>query len=262
MTSHPLGLTGERTVPGVPEENYWFCRHVAACRLAATRCNNRRVVDAGSGEGYGTDILAHRAAAVVGVEIDPVVVAHARSAYPDRHFVVADACATGLPAATADVVVSLQVIEHLPDVDRFLAEARRILRPGGELIVATPNRLTFTPDADAPVNIFHVEEFTAAELTNRVGRAGFEVRRLLGLHHKPYLRGLERLTGTAFTELVLAPAEGWPRWLDTVVRRVTAADFCWSDNAIDTCLDLFVVFRAEQSRVAGRSMTPGTREGS
>ena len=63
----PLELTGERTLPDVPEENYWYRRHVAVYKWIAERCAGLRVVDLASGEGYGSVLLAERAAEVIGV---------------------------------------------------------------------------------------------------------------------------------------------------------------------------------------------------
>lgn len=239
-----LPLTGERTVPGVEVENYWFQRHVVAYRLAAARSRGLVVLDCGSGEGYGTALLARVAADTTGIELVGPVVDHARRAYPGHTFLQADVCDTGLPDAVADVVVNLQVIEHLPDVGRFLRETRRILRPGGELFVATPNRLTFTPHSHEPTNVFHVEEFAAAELVSRLRDVGgFEVRRVLGLHHGHRIRAAERVTGQPFTDLVLRDPDGWQPWLRSLVRRITPADFTWRAPDLDSSLDLLVIAR-------------------
>ena len=54
----PLSLTGERTLPDVPEENYWFRRHLAVYEWIAARAHGRRVVDLACGEGYGSAVLA------------------------------------------------------------------------------------------------------------------------------------------------------------------------------------------------------------
>src|SRR3954468_18835229 len=62
----PLELTGERTLPDVPEENYWYRRHVAVYEWIAERCSGLRVADLACGEGYGSDLLAPRAAEGVG----------------------------------------------------------------------------------------------------------------------------------------------------------------------------------------------------
>ena len=77
----PLPLTGERTLPDVPEENYWYRRHVAAYEWIAERVGGLRVADLACGEGYGSALLAERAAEVVGVDANPEAYEHARLRY-------------------------------------------------------------------------------------------------------------------------------------------------------------------------------------
>ena len=70
-------LTGERTYPGIPEENYWFQRHVIAYDFVARYVQAARVLDAGCGEGYGTARLASVAAEVTGVDLEEPVIRRA-----------------------------------------------------------------------------------------------------------------------------------------------------------------------------------------
>lgn len=220
-----LEITGERTLPGIWHERYWYQRHVAAYRFAAARCRRLQVVDAGCGEGYGAALLARSAAAVSGVELVPEVVAHARARYPRVRFLQADVCAMPLPDASVDAVVCLQVIEHLWDIGRFLDEVDRVLRPGGEFFCATPNRLTFTPGAPEPVNPFHTVEFTAAELAATLATR-FRVTAMLGLHHGWRLRLVERALGAPLPQRLLdEPPAQWPPLLRRAVDRVRADDF-------------------------------------
>src|ERR1700716_2680298 len=74
----PLELTGERTLPDVPEENYWFRRHLAVYEWISGRVAGARVIDMACGEGYGSDVLARSAASVVGVDANPDAHEHAR----------------------------------------------------------------------------------------------------------------------------------------------------------------------------------------
>src|SRR5664279_1982339 len=77
----PLPLTGERTLPDVPEENYWFRRHLAVYEWIGARVAGLRVVDMACGEGYGSELLSRSAAAVLGVEANPEAHDHARLRY-------------------------------------------------------------------------------------------------------------------------------------------------------------------------------------
>src|SRR6201999_4502540 len=77
----PLPLTGERTLPDVPAENYWFRRHLVVYEWIAARAGGLRVVDMACGEGYGSNVLAQSAASVVGVDANPEAHEHARLRY-------------------------------------------------------------------------------------------------------------------------------------------------------------------------------------
>lgn len=228
-------------MPAVAEENYWFRRHEVAYRFAAERCRGR-VVDAGCGEGYGAAILAGCEAEVVGVDLVHDVCVHADTNYRQAGFVRAEVGALPLPAGAVDAVVCLQVVEHLWDVHAFLAETRRVLRPGGLLLCSTPNRRTFTPGSDRPVNPFHVVEFSPAELAALLGTA-FAVEELVGVAHGPRLATLEAARGRLADLLNAAPASRWPAWLRTTVASVTVDDFTVGADALDASLDLLAVCR-------------------
>ena len=145
-----LPLTGERTVPGLDIENYWFRRHEVVYQRLAERCAGRDVLEAGFGEGYGADLLAGVARRVTGVDYDDSAVAHVRARYPRVKVIQGNLADLPLPGASVDVVVNFQVIEHLWDQSQFVSECRRVLRPGGLLLISTPNRITFTPGRDTP----------------------------------------------------------------------------------------------------------------
>jgi SAM-dependent methyltransferase len=254
-------LTGERTLPGIPDERYWFERHVVAYRLAAARvaAGADVVVDAGCGEGYGLAMLADAGAhRVVGLDLEEPVVAHARATYGSEVVEVqrAELLSIPLPDDAVDLVVSFQVIEHLHDIPGYLRSLRRVTRPGGEVWIATPNRLTFTPGSDVPVNPFHTREFTAAELVAECRAAGYEVPRVLGIEHGRRLRAVERVMRRPFVDLLTAgPPEAWPRWLRATVHRVDAAWFTVRPGTVDedgtsdldATLDLLAVCRVPRT---------------
>jgi len=115
----PLELTGERTLPDVPEENYWFQRHLVVYEWIRRQVGGLRVIDMACGEGYGSDVLARSAASVVGVDANPEAHEHAKARYtrPGLRF---ERNMIQLFAEPADAVVFLQTIEHVQDPDELL----------------------------------------------------------------------------------------------------------------------------------------------
>jgi SAM-dependent methyltransferase len=237
-----LPLTGERTIPGLDIENYWFRRHEVVYQLLAPRCAGRVVLEAGFGEGYGADLLADVAAHVVGVDYDKSAVAHVRARYPRVEVIQGNLADLPLPDGSVDVVVNFQVIEHLWDQPQFVAECRRVLRPGGLLMMSTPNRITFTPGSDTPLNPFHTRELDAGELAGLVGDAGLDVTALLGLHHGPALRERDvRHGGLVAAQVALALSGApWPSSLAADVAAVSVNEFVLTADDVDASLDLLV----------------------
>ena len=156
----PLELTGERTLPDVPEENYWYRRHVAVYEWIAERCAGLRVVDLACGEGYGSDLLARSASQVIGVDANPEAFEHARARYrrPNLSF------QRGLVEdfdQEVDAVVFLQTIEHIHEPDQLVEAISRIAPVA---YISTPNRLTLAPPgAEKSDNPWHLREYDAGE---------------------------------------------------------------------------------------------------
>src|ERR671922_429997 len=183
----PLELTGERTLPDVPEENYWSRRHLAAYEWIAERVSGLHVADLACGEGYGADVLARTAATVVGVDANPEAHEHARLRYR-RENLRFERALVETWEGDCDALVFLQTIEHLRDPGAVLARFRARLRPGGALYVSTPNVLTLAPrGAPRSDNPWHVREYRAEEFAERC-RAHFPAVELYGLFHAGKLR--------------------------------------------------------------------------
>ena len=236
--AHPLPLTGERTLPGVPGEEYWFARHEAVYRWTCTsfteRLHDAVVVEAGSGEGYGAALLRDGGARVVlALEYDPAAVRHAGSAYGSVGTVRANLASMPVRPASADLLVCLQVVEHLWDLRGFLRDCLALLRPGGIAVVSTPNRPVFSPGLGRgakPTNPFHVEELDAEQLEGLLLDAGFAPVDVLGLHHGPRISGWEHERGVDLVAAQVAVAlggEGAPEGLATFV-----SSLCWQDFVV------------------------------
>ncbi|MCV7300518.1 class I SAM-dependent methyltransferase [Mycobacterium barrassiae] len=242
-----LPLTGERTVPGLAEENYWFRRHEVVYERLAALCADRDVLEAGCGEGYGADLIADVANSVIGLDYDDSAVAHVRARYPRVDMRQGNLAELPLADGSVDVVVNFQVIEHLWDQGQFVAECLRVLRPSGLLLMSTPNRITFSPGRDTPINPFHTRELNAAELSELLSGEGFSVESMLGVFHGARLAELDARHGGSIIDAQIARAladKPWPTDLLDDVASVTTDDFDLLDAAernIDESLDLVAI---------------------
>jgi SAM-dependent methyltransferase len=266
----PLALTGERTLPDVPAENYWYRRHLAVYEWIAARVAGMRVLDMACGEGYGSDVLARTAASVVGVDANPDAHEHARLRYrhPNLRF-ARDLVETF--SEQADAVVFLQTIEHLQDPGAVLEHFRSLVggrerekgqqeieserrtskvgdrRAGGHgtVFLSTPNVLTLAPKgAERSDNPWHVHEYRATEF-EELCRTRFASVEMHGLFHARKLRAHE-----------LALRLGWDavhprlgltqRFYDRFTPAIAASDFALRASGqadLDRALDFVAVCR-------------------
>lgn len=158
-------FTGERVIPGQVDDDL-LNEHLARYAFAVRLASGKRVLDAGCGAGYGSAELVKSALSVTGVDIAAEAVGFAREHYrlPNLHFEQASCTALPHRNAAFDLVVAFEVIEHLPDWRAFLVEVRRVLTPGGQFIVSTPNKRYYAESrARAGPNPFHAHEFDFAE---------------------------------------------------------------------------------------------------
>jgi SAM-dependent methyltransferase len=238
----PLPLTGERTLPDVPAENYWFRRHLAVYEWIASRVAGRRVVDMACGEGYGSDVLARSAASVVGVDANPEAHEHARLRYVRPNLRFARDLVESF-AEPCDAVVFLQTIEHVQDAGAILEHFKAMLEPGGAAYVSTPNLLTLAaPGAEKSDNPWHVREYRAEEFRG-LCEAHFGRVEMLGLFHARKLRAHE-----------LALSLGWDRvhsalrltapFYDRFTPAISSADFRLRAGELDRALDFLAVCHA------------------
>jgi SAM-dependent methyltransferase len=240
----PLSLTGERTLPDVPAENYWYRRHLLVYQWIAERARGHKVIDMACGEGYGSDVLAREASTVVGVEANPEAFEHAQLRYrrPNLRFERGLVEEFGEPAS-CDVVVFLQTIEHVREPVAVLRHLRRLLVPGGVAYVSTPNVLTLAPPgASHSGNPWHLTEYRHEQFRALCEEAFDEVT-LLGLHHARKLR-----------VHAVALRLGWDRvhrrlgitqrFYDRFTPAISARDFTLRADRLDSALDFLAVCTA------------------
>jgi len=237
----PLALTGERTLPDVPEENYWYRRHLAVYEWIAPRCSGLDVVDMACGEGYGSAVLATRAAHVTGVDANPEAFEHARARYgrPGVEFVrdLVDSY-----AEPCDAVVFLQTIEHVEDDAGVLRHFKGMLRPGGVAYVSTPNVLTLAPPgAEKSDNPWHLREYWP-ERFSALCESVFDEVELLGLFHARKLRAHEIALKLGW-DAVHARLGLTRRFYDWFTPAIAADDFELRSGSLEGALDLVAVLR-------------------
>jgi len=252
-------VTGERVSTFANGFNPTWQRHVAAYSLCASLLPAGRVLDVGCGVGHSFELLAPRE--TVGVDLDPSALAGQR-----RETRVADMRELPFDDGSFAAVLSVQSLEHVPDPQRAVVEARRVLRPGGVAVFVTPNRLTFGRP-DEVVDPYHYVEFSASEL-RELCEAAFSVVELQGIFgSNRYLQLVEEEKGDL--ERVLrrdplrlrrfVPRKVRQALYDNALRRrrtksnppaaaIDVADFELRQGTLDEALDLVAICHPPSSR--------------
>jgi SAM-dependent methyltransferase len=239
----PLELTGERTLPDVPEENYWYQRHLVVYEWIARRIAGLRVVDMACGEGYGSDVLARAgAASVVGVDANPEAHEHAKLRYvrPNLRF---ERNLVETFDEPCDAVVFLQTIEHVRNPDEVLERFKALVGRHGVVYVTTPNVLTLAPaGAEKSGNPWHVKEYRPEEFRN-LCEAHFSSVELLGLFHARKLRVHELAIKHAGWDTVHARLGVTKRFYDRFTPAISVRDFALRAQGLERALDFLAVLR-------------------
>ncbi len=236
-----LELTGERTLPDVPAENYWYRRHLAVYEWIGARVAGRRVLDMACGEGYGSEVLSRSAGSVVGVDANPEAHEHARLRYVRQNLSFERGLVEtfGEPGSF-DAIVFLQTIEHVQDPAAVLEHFRSLLAPGGVAYVSTPNVLTLAPaGAEKSDNPWHIKEYRSSEFT-ALCTGAFPSVQMLGLFHARKLLVHElalRLGWDAVHKRL-----GFTRaFYDRFTPAIAATDFALRPERLDAALDFLAV---------------------
>ncbi len=239
----PLSLTGERTLPDVPAENYWYRRHLAVYEWIGARVLGARVLDMACGEGYGSAVLARGAQSVLGVDANPEAHEHARLRYrADNVSFARGLIATYGEPGSYDAVVLLQTIEHVEDPVAVLTHLRTLLAPGGAVYVSTPNLLTIAPPgAEKSSNPWHVKEYRAHEF-DALCRTVFGRVELLGLRHARRLR-VHELALRGGWDTVHARLGITGRFYDRFTPAISARDFSLVPHSLERALDFLAICR-------------------
>jgi glycosyltransferase involved in cell wall biosynthesis len=170
------GVFDERNVEVIAAadaEHWWFRCKAAFVATALRRAGAKRdswLVDLGAGAGGVTAKLGWRLDRVLAAEGSEELAEMAAHRH-GLHAAVSDIRSTPIADGVAGAVCLLDVIEHMPDPDRALAEARRILAPDGVLIVTVPGHQWLWSGADEFLG--HVRRYNRPDLRRALRAAGF-----------------------------------------------------------------------------------------
>ena len=144
-----MEYTGERLVTSVASE-YTLYEHLHWYAAAQIISQNKTVLDIASGEGYGSYLLSKNAAYVYGVDIAEAAVNHAQEKYATRrpNLIFKQGSTSGIPLenGTIDLVVSFETIEHHDEHEQMISEIKRVLKPGGVLLISSPNKTVYSKE--------------------------------------------------------------------------------------------------------------------
>lgn len=207
--------TEVRKLAALEDRHWWYAerRHLLARQLSGLPPG--RALDIGAAGGGNTRVLRSRGWQAVALEYT----AEGAEVAQERGLSVIRADATALPAADAafDAVVAYDVLEHIPDDRGAVREIRRVLRPGGHLLVAVPVDMRLWSAHDVAVG--HVRRYSKETIVELIAGAGFAVEQVM-----PWM-------------VLLRPAVAWkrrsstgsdldevPRWLNTGLHAVVTAE--------------------------------------
>jgi SAM-dependent methyltransferase len=173
-----------------PSEPFLFELHAAMLRRLERRFLRHvpaggRVLDAGCGRSLFTEIRPDWPFEIVACDVDHDLLCGRKAQYESVRWVVGEACPLPFRSGSFDALFAGELIEHLADPVPGLAEFHRVLRPGGTLILTTPNRLRLANLADRserPYSPDHLSELSYDEAMHLLRAAGFEVLHATGLH--------------------------------------------------------------------------------
>jgi len=176
-----IPFSGERFLPGAFGKRM-EADHFERYRFSAAYVKGKKVLDIACGVGYGAPLLIEAGASdYTGVDLSEETILNAKRKFSSKKasFSVGDIC-TFRSSEKYDVITCFETIEHINGYRQALKCLFVALRPGGVLLISSPNRLITSRNArtlsDQPTNKFHTQEFTPSELTKELKQAGFEVK--------------------------------------------------------------------------------------
>ena len=203
--------TAERSTHLDPSENVVYQRHLVAYKEAANLISGT-VLEIGSGEGYGLMELAPKSDHYIAVDKYETLISEELKEKNNITFIQSEVPPLdSIEDNSIDFVVSFQVIEHIKDDEQFLHEIHRVLKPGGKVILTTPNimmSLTRSP--------WHIREYTPNQM-RKILKTSFDNYELKGVFGNNKVMGYHKKNKEAvrkITRFDILNMQYWlPRWM-------------------------------------------------
>jgi len=159
--------TGERLETFVFNES--AVEHLHRYAIAKEYCTGKKVLDIASGEGYGANLMGENALHVTGVDIDSSVIKNASEKYRRSNLIFKQGSIENipLPNQSFDIVTCFETLEHITDHKKAIQEIKRVLKPGGLILISTPDKKNYS-DAVGYANPFNKKELYIDEFRDLI----------------------------------------------------------------------------------------------
>lgn len=254
--------SGEIISHETPGINPLFQRHVAAYDFCIPYIMNKRVLEVGFGEGYGVGRLSENCSSYDAVDVTDEWIESAKRKYGKENvtFRLYDGKILPYGDQSFDVVISMQVIEHIKDYKNYLLEIKRVLRPSGMAILGTPNKKAMI----SGVNPYHYKEFSCDELKKELD-AFFKEVEIFGIFGSPRYMELKKSEQHLAKKILAVDPFEFRRLIPRVIIKylyavafwfvnlqtekkqtekggdITASDFNFSKENVDSALDFVCI---------------------
>lgn len=225
-------------------------------------CGAKNVAEIGVRDGYGAATIAGVGMDCTGYDnsADRLKAAHTNFSGPNLRWRHVDLPYTRAVQHSADAVVFDEILEEWEDPRPLLREALRILRPGGTVVVVTPNRLTTEGFHTRPRELSHAWEYTPSELKNLLSKR-FEQVQVHGLHTGRIHRAISRVAGEKAQHLLeRVPVVDRAPWLRAFTSLVKPGEFDVNPQTKDSAM-LIAVAQTAAADVEINASDPSVKTG-